>query len=271
MANTFRDRLRASIEATGSLLCVGLDPDPATHTSAVAVERACASIIGATAEFACAFKPNMAFFECHGADGYAVLQRLRSQVESPCLWILDGKRGDIGNTALAYATALFDVLGADAITVNPLMGEDGVQPFLQRSGRGAFLLARTSNAGAADLLTQRLDTGLEVYRHLASRARQWDVLGAHGLVVGATAIDAITSLREDDPEVPLLIPGVGAQGGSLEAAVGAGLDAAGGGILVNVSRAIASDPRGPHTAADHLKQRITTARAAAVNAPLSRA
>jgi len=260
---SFRERLRDSIAAHRSMLCVGLDPRPTAHADARAVERWCRSLIEATADHACAFKPNIAFFECHGSQGYAVLERLRSAVGERHLWLVDAKRSDIGSTAEAYATALFDVLGADAITVNPLMGEDAVKPFLGRPGRGVFLLTRTSNPGAADLLDRRLEGGTPVYQHLAALGRRWDPGDAHGLVVGATAVDAISALRRDDANVPLLIPGVGAQGGSLEDAVSAGVDAHGAGVLINVSRAIANAPQGPAAAASGLRDRIEHARAAA--------
>ncbi|GAC1341959.1 MAG: orotidine-5'-phosphate decarboxylase [Candidatus Dormibacteria bacterium] len=221
-------------------------------------------MIESTAEYACAFKPNIAFFECHGSRGYAVLERLRGAVGKPHLWLVDAKRGDIGSTASAYATALFDVLGADAVTVNPLMGEDAVRPFLERAGRGAFLLTRTSNPGAADILDRRLDSGVPIYQHLAELGRRWDTGDAHGLVVGATDVGAITALRQADGDVPLLIPGVGAQGGSLEQAVAAGLDRRGGGLLLNIGRGIASSPGGPAAAARLLHERVNNSLAASV-------
>lgn len=268
---SFRERLRRAISESGSLLCVGLDPDPRTYPGPSEIERFCRILIESTAEYACAFKPNIAFFECHGSAGYAVLERLRSAADPGRLWIIDAKRGDVGNSATAYASGLFDVLGADAVTVNPLMGEDAVLPFLSHPGRGAFLLARTSNPGAADLLDRRLEGGMEVYRRLAELGRRWDEYDAHGLVVGATAVEAVRTLRREDPAVPLLIPGVGAQGGSLEDAVSAGVDAAGGGVLINVSRALSADDRGPAAAARQIWERIRDARRAIEAAPISHA
>ena len=252
-----RDRLREAQSRSGSLLCVGLDPD-ASLGSAAAVERWCLSVLDECLPHCAAVKPNLAFFEQFGPDGMRVLLRVRAAVPGDRLLVLDAKRGDIGSTATAYARALFDVYGADAVTVNPLMGEDAVRPFLDRGG--VFLLARTSNPGAADLLEQRLSDGRAVYAHIASLAMQWDGgAGGVGLVVGATAPAAIAALRAAVPALPFLVPGVGAQGGSLEDAVLAGVDAAGYGVLIAVSRGIASAPEGPGAAAAALRARITAA------------
>jgi orotidine 5'-phosphate decarboxylase subfamily 2 len=256
-------RLREAAERSGSLLCVGLDPSLGDCAGAAEAERYCAALLEDTLHEVCAVKPNVAFFEQHGAAGWQVLERLRARVPADRILIVDAKRGDIGSTAAAYARALFDVLGADAVTVNPLMGEDAVRPFLERPGRGAFLLARTSNQGAADLLDRRLDDGTPVYAHLAALAVRWDPGGAVGLVAGATAPGAVAALRELAPTAPLLIPGVGAQGGGLEAALGAGLDADGYGVVVSLSRGIAAAPEGPAAAARRWRQRIDQARAAA--------
>ena len=255
-------RLREAAERSGSLLCVGLDPALGDCASAREAERFCSALLEATLDQVCAVKPNAAFFEQHGAAGWRVLEGLRGQVPADRILIVDAKRGDVGTTADAYARALFDVLGADAVTVNPLMGEDAVRPFLERPGRGAFLLTRTSNPGAADLLDRRLDDGTPVHAHLAALAARWDPGGAVGLVVGATAPVAIAALRRLAPTIPLLIPGVGAQGGGLEAALAAGLDADGGGVVVSLSRGIAAAPEGPATAARHWRERIAEPRAA---------
>jgi orotidine 5'-phosphate decarboxylase subfamily 2 len=255
-------RLRAAIDHSGSLLCVGLDP--AGCASAAEAERRCAEILEATLDQVCAVKPNAAFFEQFGSAGWRVLEGLRDRVPADRLLIVDAKRGDIGSTADAYARALFDHLGADAVTVNPLMGEDAVRPFLDRPGRGAFLLARTSNPGAADLLERRLEDGTPVYAHIARLALRWDPGGAVGLVAGATAPEAVAALRRLAPEMPLLLPGVGAQGGAVEAAVAAGLDAHGAGVVVNVSRGIAAAPEGPAAAARRWRERIAAAREGAL-------
>jgi orotidine-5'-phosphate decarboxylase len=258
----FHDRLREAIDRSGSLLCVGLDPDAELGT-AQAVERFCLDLLDATLEHCAAVKPNLAFFEQFGPDGLRVLQRLREHIPADRVLILDAKRGDIGNTAQAYARALFDVYGADAVTVNPLMGEDSVAPWLAHEGRGVFLLGRTSNPGAKDLLEQRLQTGQAVYERIAELAQRWDAgRGAVGLVVGATAPEAIATLRRQTPALPFLLPGVGVQGGSLEDALRAGLDAQGGGVLIAVSRGIAAATEGPAAAAAALHQRSSAARIA---------
>lgn len=258
---TFVERLDAATERSGSLLCVGLDPDG--FDDAVAAERFCLEMLDATLAHACAVKPNLAFFEQLGSAGYAVLERLRHRLPADRLLILDGKRGDIGSTASAYARALFDVLGADAVTVNPLMGHDAVAPFLDRRGRGAFLIARTSNPGARDLLEQPLAGGPPLYRRIVDLGLEWDPGGTVGFVVGATAPDAIAAVRDAAPEAPLLLPGVGAQGGSLEDATRAGLDARGGRLLIAVSRGIAQATQGPATVAADLARRISAVRQAA--------
>ncbi|HEX3605677.1 MAG TPA: orotidine-5'-phosphate decarboxylase [Candidatus Dormibacteraeota bacterium] len=250
----FAARLREASERSGSLLCLGLDPTGCA--GAAEAERFCAALLDAVLDQVCAVKPNAAFFEQHGSAGWKVLEGIRGRVPADRMLIVDGKRGDIGSTAEAYARALFDGLGADAVTVNPLMGEDAVRPFLTRPGRGAFLLARTSNPGAADLLERRLDDGTPVYAHLAALATSWDPGGAVGLVAGATSPAAVAALRRLAPSAPLLIPGVGAQGGAVEEAVAAGLDAAGAGVVVSVSRGIASAPEGPAAAARHWRERI---------------
>ncbi len=236
---SFAGRLAGVIAATDSLLCLGLDPDWETFPDVAALERHCSALLETCLEHAAAVKPNLAFFEQHGPEGLAALLRLRARIPADRLVVVDAKRGDIGTSAAAYARALFDVLGADAVTANPLMGEDAVRPFLDRPGRGCFLLARTSNPGAADLLELPLADGTPVHRHIAALAQRWDTLGNAGLVVGATAPEAMAALRAAAPRLPFLVPGIGAQGGDLEAAVAAALDADGAGVLVSVSRGIA--------------------------------
>jgi orotidine-5'-phosphate decarboxylase len=257
---TFAARLDACVDATGSLLCAGLDPDGVA--GAAEAERQCLDIVDATIDLVCAFKPNLAFFEQFGSAGYAVLERLRAHIPDDRMLILDAKRGDMANTAAAYARALFDVLGADCVTVNPLLGGDSVEPFLAHEGRGILLLARTSNLGAADLLDARLETGLPVSLRIVELGLQIDPGGAVGFVVGATAPRAVQSIRRAAPAAPLLLPGVGAQGGVLEEAVTAGLDLRGRGVIVSVSRGIAAAPEGPRRAAEALRDRIEVVRAA---------
>lgn len=260
----FVERLDAAIERSGSLLCVGLDPDG--FDDAAEVERFCLRTLEAALPHACAVKANLAFFEQLGSAGYAVLERLRHHLTLDRILILDGKRGDIGNTATAYARALFDVLGADAVTVNPLMGHDAVAPFLSHRGRGAFIVARSSNPGASDVLERPLAGGGRVFERIVELGLRWDPGGAVGFVVGATAVDALAAVRAAAPDAPLLLPGVGAQGGALEDAVRAGVDAHGGRLLVAVSRGIAQAHEGPEAAAAALAQRIAAVRHAEARA-----
>lgn len=261
---SFADRLDAAVAASGSLLCVGLDPDG--FDDAAQAERFCVEVLDETLEHVCAIKANLAFFEQFGAAGYAVLERLRARVPAVRVLILDGKRGDIGNTAEAYARALFDVLGADAVTVNPLMGRDAVAPFLARPDRGAFLVTRGSNPGAADLLDGADSDGETVYGRIVRLGLGWDPGGAAGFVVGATEPSVVAWVRGAAPDSPLLLPGVGAQGGALEPAVEAGLDGRGGRLIVSVSRAIAQAPERPGPAAAALRERIEAVRRAATRA-----
>jgi orotidine 5'-phosphate decarboxylase subfamily 2 len=259
---TFASRLASAAAASGSLLCLGLDPDG--MADAAAAERQCHQLLEATLDCVCAVKPNLAFFEQFGSAGYAVLEHLRAAVPSDRLLILDGKRSDIASTMTAYARALFDVLGADAVTVNPLLGGDSIAPMLTRPGRGVFVLARTSNAGAADFLDRPLGPGdVPLYRRVVDEALGWGPAGAVGFVVGTTAPDAVAEVRRLAPSAPLLLPGVGAQGGALEAALEAGLDADGGGALVSVSRGIAAAPQGAAVAARDLRDRINAVRSGA--------
>lgn len=257
---TFAARLDACVDASGSLLCCGLDPDG--FASAAQAEHRCLEIVDETIEHVCAFKPNLAFFEQLGSAGYAILERLRTRIPGDRILILDAKRGDTGNTAEAYARALFDVLGADCVTVNPLMGSDSVLPFLQRRDRGALLVARSSNPGAADLLDQRLASGEQMSARIVELGLGWDPGGAVGFVVGATRPDAVAEIRRAAPDAPLLLPGVGAQGGALEESISAGLDARGRGAIISVSRGIASAPEGAARAAAGFRERIEEIRAA---------
>jgi orotidine 5'-phosphate decarboxylase subfamily 2 len=248
------------MEATGSLVCVGLDPHPERLEEPAG--DFCRRIIDATWEAAVAFKPNAAFFEARGPEGMAELRSVLAHRPPGRLMLLDAKRGDIGSTAKAYARAAFETLGADAITLSPYLGGDSLEPFLADPKRGAFVLCHTSNPGAGEL--QHLDVGgrplyLEVARLAAER---WNAAGNLGLVVGATFPEALAEVRATAPALPLLVPGVGAQGGNLEASVRAGIDAAGRGMLVSSSRAIifAGDPG---EAARRLRDAIDTARSRA--------
>ncbi|WP_022834817.1 orotidine-5'-phosphate decarboxylase [Salisaeta longa] len=247
MPASFNDRLRAIQTQKETAACVGLDPDPArlpahlraAHDTPEAVRRFCRAIIEATAPFACAFKPNLAFFEALGRDGRAVLEDVVAALPSDVLVIADAKRGDIGNSARFYAQSLFDDLGADAVTVAPYMGHDSVTPFLQHPGTAAFVLARTSNPGASDFQEACQCNGTPLHQQVAEAVQAWAraTPGTGGLVVGATAPDALRTVRTACPTAPFLIPGVGAQGGT-PAAVMAAAATADGPVLVNSSRSI---------------------------------
>lgn len=209
----------------------------------------CIRLIDLTSEFACAFKPNSAFFEAHGAEGLAALREVIAHVPKDIPVILDAKRGDIADTAVAYAHAAFDVLGAQAITVSPYLGGDSITPFLARADRGAFVLCKTSNPGAGEfqelqVSSDKLQAERRLYEFVASRAQAWNSKGNVGLVVGATDSNALTRVRSIAPDLWFLVPGIGAQGGDLKAALAAGLRSDGLGLLINVSRSIAyaNDP-----------------------------
>lgn len=249
---TFLDMLRGAERQNRSLLCVGLDPDPARFPAklngdASRIYDFCAAIVDATADTAIAFKPQIAYFAAHRAEFQ--LERLMEHMRRTAPHvptILDAKRGDIGSTAKQYAIEAFERYGADAVTLSPFMGFDSLQPYLQYHGKGAFLLCRTSNPGGDDLQNQRL-ASVEgqplLYEHVARLAQgPWNLNGQLGLVVGATYPAEIERVRTIAPTLPLLIPGVGAQGGDAVATVRAGLrmqgDSTTGPIIVNSSRAI---------------------------------
>ncbi|WP_082876851.1 orotidine-5'-phosphate decarboxylase [Hydrogenophaga crassostreae] len=250
---TFTQMLQCAEARNHSLLCVGLDPDPARFPAQLKGDASriydfCAAIVDATADLAMAFKPQIAYFAAHRAEEQ--LERLVAHIKRTAPHvpvILDAKRGDIGSTAGQYAIEAFERYGADAVTLSPFMGFDSVQPYLKYHGKGAILLCRTSNPGGDDLQNQRLasvDGQPLVYEHLARLAQgPWNENGQLGLVVGATYPKEIERVRELAPTLPLLIPGVGAQGGDAEATVRAGLrtDASGtvtGPVIVSSSRAI---------------------------------
>jgi orotidine-5'-phosphate decarboxylase len=240
---SFNQRLQVAIEQQNSLLCIGLDPDvtklPASlRDDADAVYTFCHEIIAATHDVAVAYKPNIAFFEAMGLVGIETLTRLM-QLTRHNIWILDAKRGDIGNTASAYAQAAFTHFNADAITLNPYMGGDTLEPFLRHADRGGFLLCRTSNPGSRDLQELILADGRPLYLAVADlAANQWNTNHNVGLVVGATQPDALKAVRTICPKLPFLLPGIGAQGGDLVQALNAGLDAHRSGLLINVSRSV---------------------------------
>lgn len=239
----FFEWLEQRSRSIDSLLCVGLDP----RSDDVAAMRAeCIRLIDLTSEFACAFKPNSAFFEAHGAEGLAALQEVIAHVPKDIPVILDAKRGDIADTAVAYAHAAFDVLGAHAITLSPYLGGDSITPFLARSDRGAFVLCKTSNPGAGEFQDRKMqDAGNTLYEIVAARAQEWNSNNNVGLVVGATDPDALAHIRSIAPGLWFLVPGIGAQGGDLKSTIENGMRSDGLGMLINASRSIAkaADPR----------------------------
>lgn len=235
-AMRFTDKLRNASRKNKSWLCIGLDPDPELMP-AVDVLQFNEGIIDATCDLVCAYKPNLAFYEALGSEGLAILEKTVKHIPGDIPVIGDAKRGDIGNTARAYARALFSVLGFDAATVSPYLGYDSVEPFINHQDKGVFILCRTSNKGAADF--QNLRTGdTPLYEMVAHKAFEWNAHGNIGLVVGATYPDELKRVRSICPQMPLLIPGVGAQGGDLALAVSYGVDAQGENAIINVSRQI---------------------------------
>jgi orotidine-5'-phosphate decarboxylase len=244
VSKTFAERLAHAQRTSGSLVCVGLDPDPAKLPKDLGAEASPLyafnrRVIDATFDIAAAYKPQIAFYSAVGAEEQLALSIRYIRERAPAaLVVLDAKRGDIGNTAEAYAREAFERYGADAVTVNPYMGADSVRPFLARKDRGTLLLCRTSNPGAKDFQDLIFD-GLPLYRHVAQHAAShWNEHGNLMLVVGATVPREMAELRAAHPEVPFLVPGIGAQGGDLKATLAAGLDARGAGLLVSASRSI---------------------------------
>jgi len=269
---TFLDMLRNAERQNGSMLCVGLDPEPARFPAKLKGDARrifdfCAAIVDATADTVIAFKPQIAYFAAHRAEDQleklmAHMRRAAPQVPI----ILDAKRGDIGSTAEQYAKEAFERYGADAVTLSPFMGFDSIQPYLKYQGKGAFLLCRTSNPGGDDLQAQRLASvpGQPLlYEHIAKLAQgPWNLNGQLGLVVGATYPAEIERVRAVAPTVPLLIPGVGAQGGDAAATVRAGWRGANGQttapIVVNSSRAVLYASSGEDFAAAARREALRT-------------
>jgi orotidine-5'-phosphate decarboxylase len=259
VSSTYLERLGARTHATGTVLCLGLDPDPASIPERFAkgvagLERFASLVLEAALPHVSAVKPNLAFFEAFGSDGIAALERLRAMVPSDIPVIADAKRGDIGSTAARQAVALFDVLGADAVTVSPYLGEEAIRPLLERDDRFAYVLCRTSNPGAGELQDLRVwadpasgSPDERLHERVARLAGGWGPGGTVGLVVGATAPDELETIRRIAPGLSFLVPGVGAQGGAIEpvleygpATAGLAGTRPGGGLVVNVSRGIAS-------------------------------
>jgi orotidine-5'-phosphate decarboxylase len=280
MSSTFAERLKLAQTTSRGLVCVGLDPDPDKLPRDIVRETEPLlafnrRIVDATADLAAAYKPQIAFYSALGKESELASSIRYIRERAPhALVILDAKRNDIGNTAQAYAREAFDRYGADAVTINPYMGEDSVRPFLTRPDRGAILLCRTSNPGARDFQDLLID-GLPLYRRVAERAdRDWNGLQNLMLVVGATYPAEMAELRRAHPTVSFLVPGIGAQGGDLNSTLAAGLNAQGTGLLINSSRGIIyagdSTPKAIRTAAAELHESINAKRSTSRDESLKR-
>jgi uridine monophosphate synthetase len=263
--------LEKRVDDSSSLLCVGLDPhipDLKEPTAASALDF-CLTLVKQTAPYAAAFKPNAAFFEIFGAEGWMALKQVIEAIQAESVRlgslipvILDAKRGDIASTAEAYSKSAFESLGAHCITLNPYLGKDSVDPFIQNSEKGVFLLCKTSNPGSGDLqdlmvsedkrqmTDQQASSFVPLYIHVAKLAQAWNTKNNIGLVVGATHTEAMRDIRAAAPNLWFLAPGVGAQGGELEAALKAGLRKDGKGILLPVSRGISRAEKPGRAAAE---------------------
>jgi orotidine-5'-phosphate decarboxylase len=247
----FYDKLNEAWDHTGSMLCVGLDPDVTRLPSHLgndgrAIHNFCIEIVDAVADQVCAIKPQIAYFAAVGAEDVLedVCKHIRTHHPHVVL-ILDAKRGDIGDTAALYAREAFERYAADAVTVNPYLGTDSLEPFLRVPGKGTFVLCRTSNPGSSEFQLG-LSDGETLYERVArTAAEKWRAIGDVGLVVGATYPAELAAVRSIVGDMPLLVPGIGAQGGDVEAAVRAGRSKDGRGLVINSSRAVlyASDGR----------------------------
>ncbi len=270
---SFFSFLEKRVDDCSSLLCIGLDPH-VKDLPAPTVDSArnfCLNLVKQTSRYAAAFKPNAAFFEVFGAEGWTALkdvvdaiQEESNRMGSMIPVILDAKRGDIASTAEAYAKSAFENLGVDCITLNPYLGKDSIEPFIQNSEKGVFLLCKTSNAGSMDLqnllvLPVGSDSPMPMYNYVAQLAQQWNEKNNIGIVVGATHPQIMSNIRATVPDMWFLAPGIGAQGGELELALKAGLRKDGKGMLINVSRSIARAEK-PGLAAAELRDEILTIR-----------
>lgn len=225
-----------------SMICLGLDLDPKLMPpdyagSMKSMFEFAHRIIDATTELVCAYKPNLAFFERHGAEGISLLRLILERIPEDIPVILDGKRGDIGNTASHYASFLFEYLRGSWVTLNPYMGYDSLRPFIEYKDKGAFILCLTSNPGSKDFQTLKVD-GKPLYQVVAEKVLFWNKEQNCGLVVGATHPEQLRDVRQAAGDMPLLIPGVGAQGGSLEEAATLGTDNFRKTAVINVSRSV---------------------------------
>lgn len=260
--------LEKRVDDCSSLLCIGLDPhvDDLPAPTAEAARDFCLNLVKQTARYAAAFKPNAAFFEVFGTDGWSALkdvihaiQKESDRLGSLIPVVLDAKRGDIASTAEAYAKSAFEHLGVHCITLSPYLGKDSIEPFIQESEKGIFLLCKTSNPGAGDLQDLTLESGDPLHIHVAKLAQAWNTKNNIGLVVGATYPETLARVREVVPTMWFLAPGVGAQGGGLESALKAGLRKDGKGVLLPISRGIARAEK-PGLAAAALRDEILAVR-----------
>lgn len=249
-----------------SLLCVGLDPHPEDlpEFSAEAAYEFCLGLIAETSHYALAYKPNIAFFEVLGASGIAAIKQVIAAIPKDIPVILDAKRNDIATSAQAYARAVFEELGASAVTINPYLGYDSIMPFINNTEKGVFLLCKTSNPGADDFQEQicldmsrefKPPLGFKLYEKVALQAKKWNQMDNIGLVVGATQPESLARVRQLVPDMWILAPGVGVQGGDIEAAVEAGIRSDGMGLIIPVSRSLARASKS-HQAAKHLRDEI---------------
>lgn len=274
---TFFSFLEKRVDDCSSLLCVGLDPHVSElrEPSPASALDFCLTLIKATAPYAAAFKPNAAFFEVFGAEGWTALKEVVSAIHeeskrmgSKIPIVLDAKRGDIASTAEAYAKSAFETLGVDCVTLSPYLGKDSIEHFLNYPERGVFLLCKTSNAGSGDLqnlivtmddrpqtMVNGSSSKVYLYEHVAHLAQTWNTRNNIGLVVGATHVDALKRVRAAAPDLWFLAPGVGAQGGELESALRAGLRSDGSGMLIPISRGI-SRAENPKLAAAELRDEM---------------
>ena len=237
----FIEKLTDAARKNKSLLCIGLDPDPKLMPKNVNVFDFNKAIIDATSDLVCAYKLNFAFYEALDNEGLDALKQTIKYIPNDIPVIGDAKRGDIGNTAKAYAKAIFTNLNCDATTVSPYLGFDSIEPFIQYHDKGTFILCRTSNAGAMDFQSLRCESESghrRLFELVALKASQWNTYGNIGLVVGATYPEELKLIRNSNPDMPLLIPGIGAQGGGLESAVRYGVDAQGEKAIISSSRQI---------------------------------
>lgn len=261
--------LEKRVDDCSSLLCIGLDPhvNDLPAPTAAAARDFCVNLVKHTSRYAAAFKPNAAFFEVFGAEGWTALQEVIEAIKeesrrfgSLIPIILDAKRGDIASTAEAYARSAFEILGVDCITLSPYLGKDSIEPFIQNSEKGVFLLCKTSNAGSMDLqnllvLPVGSDNPMPMYSYVAQLAQKWNEKNNIGIVVGATHPQIMSNIRTSVPDMWFLAPGIGAQGGELELALKSGLRRDGKGMLINVSRSIARADK-PGLAAAELRDEI---------------